>query len=122
MDGLAKVVGGIGIIMGGIVLVGVLCVLSFGIRLGSLHIEGFFAKEKQNIEREVFENTKSFNEAKQQELVKYRFEWQKAKGKGDTHTMNAIESAVRHSFGDYDASRLPMDLRNFVNDCMECSS
>ena len=91
--------------------------LGLGGRWVNMKVEAWFSPREQNIQREVFENTKSYNEGKEQELVKYKFEHDKANGKGDTATMAAIKSAVRHSFGDYEEDRLSPELQDFVRQC-----
>lgn len=100
-----------------VVLVVVLGALGLGGRFVNMKVEAWFAPQEQNVQREVFENTKSYNEAKEQELVKYRFEWAKAKGKDDTGTMKAVESAVRSAFADYEDDRLSPELQEFVRQC-----
>jgi len=104
-------------LFGLVVLVVVLGALGLGGRWVNMKVEAWFAPREQNIQREVFENTKSYNEAKEQELVKYRFEHAKAKGKDDTATVKAIESAVRTAFADYQDDRLSPELQDFVRQC-----
>ncbi len=106
----------VGVLSTAIVVV-VLGALGLGGRWVNMRVEAWFAPREQDIRREVFEGTKSYNEGKSQELVKYKFEYDKAKGKGDAATMTAIESAVRHSFGDYEDDRLSPDLQDFVRQC-----
>lgn len=110
-----------GYILGGLlaltVIVIVLGALGLGGRYVNMKVEAWFSPREQNIKREVFENTKSYNEGKEQELVKYKFEWDKANGKDDVGTMKAVESAVRHSFADYEDERLSPELRDFVSHC-----
>ena len=111
----------VGVVIGSVIgLVGIIILLGalgLGGRYINMKVEAWFAPREQNIQREVFENTKSYNEAKEQELVKYRFEYQKAKGKDDTATMKAIESAVRAAFADYQDDRLSPELQDFVRQC-----
>ena len=35
-------------------------VVSFGLELGAIHVQGFLNKERANVERQVFEDTRSF--------------------------------------------------------------
>ncbi len=113
-----KVVGGI---LAGLISIVLLFVflgaLGLGGRYVNMKVEGWFAPQEQNIKREVFENTKSYNEGKEQELVKYKFEYDKAKAKKDEATVKAIKSAVRTAFADYEEDRLSPELRDFVNQC-----
>jgi hypothetical protein len=110
-----------GIIVGGvlglIMLIVILGAMGLGGRYINMKVEAWFAPREQNIQREVFENTKSYNEGKEQELVKYKFEYDKARGKDDVGTMRAVESAVRHSFADYEDDRLSPELQEFVRQC-----
>ncbi|MCG8474237.1 MAG: hypothetical protein MI784_01955, partial [Cytophagales bacterium] len=48
--------------------------LCFGVELAGLHIKGFFAKEKANIERDVFKNNKIYTEGMANDLAKYKLE------------------------------------------------
>ncbi len=107
----------IGGLLGFILILIILGALGLGGRWINMKVEAWFAPREQNIQREIFENTKSYNEAKEQELVKYRFEWDRAKGKEDTGTMKAVESAVRNAFADYEDDRLSPELQEFVRKC-----
>lgn len=93
-------------------------VLLFGIGLGgrylAMRVERWFGPREQSIQREIFRETRSYDEGKLQELVRYRL--QHARADSDVERA-AIESAVRHAFAEYDASRLPPELRNFVHQC-----
>ena len=91
--------------------------MGLGGRYINMKVEGWFAPREQNIQREVFEATKSYNEAKEQELVKYKFEYDRAKGKDDIGTMKAVKSAVRNAFADYEDDRLSPELGEFVRHC-----
>lgn len=103
-----------GIVVGGLFGIVLLVALGLGIRYASIHIEGFFQPLEQNIQRQVFEETKSYNEGKEQELVKYRLEYMRS---DDEVEKAAIASAVRHAFADYDSSRLEPELEEFLNRC-----
>lgn len=87
--------------------------ISFGLRWVGLEIYRYFGTKEEGIRREIFEETKSYNEAKEQELVKYRYEYET----GDDETKAAIRGAIRHAFADYDCSRLDPELKNFVKIC-----
>jgi len=93
-------------------------ILAIGIGLGgrwmSLQVERWFAPQERNVQREVFEETKSYNEAKEQELVKYRLEYMRSK---DDVEKQAIEAAVRHAFADYEEDRLSPELQAFLKQC-----
>ena len=87
--------------------------LVWGFGIFTLEYKRFFAPKKEEIRREVFENTRSFNEAKLQELVKYRLEYMRSDSEQDKA---AIAATVRITFAAYDASKLPQELKSFLND------
>lgn len=95
-----------------------LLVLLFGLGLGAryvgLQVERWFAPREENVRREVFEETKSYNEGMEQQLVKYRLEYARATEESERA---AIAAAVRHAYGDYDETRLAPELREFVSQC-----
>jgi len=91
----------------------ILVPMSFGLEWAGLEWQGFFSQKQANIEHKVFKETRTFNEAKLQELVKYRLEYMKSK---DNIEKNAIASTVRMAFADYDEKRLDsVELRTFLS-------
>lgn len=80
---------------------------------GGLQFYKFFAPKYENVRREVFENTRSYNQAKVQELAKYRLEYLKSDSEG---VRQAIASTIRHRFADFDRSKLPYELSQFLNE------
>lgn len=103
---------GFGVVGWIIIITIVLVVLGLGVRYASLHIEGYFQPKEQNVKRKVFKETRSFNEAKVQELVKYRLEYLK---EDDLKAKEAIASTIRISFADYDPNKLDNgELRTFL--------
>ena len=103
----------IGVILGGVLLVVLMIALAFGVEMGALKWKGFFAPKHENVRREVFKATRSFNEAKVQELVKYRLEYMRS---DDQAEKGAIASTIRMGFADYDVSKLPLELQSFVEE------
>lgn len=99
------------------VIVGVvaLVAISFGFKEGSLAWDRHFKPKEENVKREVFLSTRSYNEAKLQELSKYRLEYLKAKGANDTITAGAIRSTIQHTFAEYDHTKLPPELSQFLS-------
>ena len=98
-------------VFGGIVF---FIALAFTLELGGLQWKMFFNPRHEAVRRETFKQTRSYNEGKEQELIKYRFEWMKA----SAEDKKAIESAVRLSFSDYDESLLDSsELRSFLKTC-----
>jgi len=90
-----------------------LIVLSFAMELGGLEWKKFFAPKHAAVEREVFTQTRSFNEAKKQELVKLQYEYMRSK---DDESKKAIAFVVRNNFADYDKNKLSPELRDFINE------
>ena len=98
-------------ILGGIIAVVLFIVLLFALEVGGLHWDGFMSKQKANIERNVFEETKSFNEGKEQELLRY---YQQYYAEDDPTAKDAILFTVSHAFADYDDDRLDEELQDFL--------
>ena len=82
--------------------IGLFLALCFGIQLGSLKWDGFFAKEKANIERQVYEESKSYTHGKAQALAKHYQEYMKA----DAADKTIITNVIRMEFGSFDADKL----------------
>lgn len=102
-----------GYILAGIESLILIIAIAFGMELGGLQWKRFFAPKHENVRREVFKSTRSFNEAKIQELVKYRLEYMRT---DDPSEREAIASTIRLGFADYDTSKLPYELQTFVEE------
>lgn len=89
--------------------------LIFALNLGVLEWDRFFKPKRAAIEREVFLETRSYNEAKLQNLAKLRLEYLRAEAVDDQISMKALESTIRHTFAEYDSSKLPPEMRQFLN-------
>lgn len=72
------------------------------IGLYSLGMFKLFAPATANIQREVFENTKSYLQAAQQDLGKYYHEYQSA----DQTGKSVIKATIRVRFAELDGSKL----------------
>jgi hypothetical protein len=68
-------------------------------------------KEKQNVQREVFEQTQSYVEGKRQEALKYRLEYMSTT---DTTEKRAIKAMISQSFANFDEEKLSPELRDFI--------
>lgn len=95
-------------IVGGILL---FIVVMFLLELGGLGWSRFFGPKWENVRRKTFEETKSYNEGKEQDLLRYRLEYLRADSLSDKES---LASTIRHMFADYDASRLSPELRTFL--------
>ena len=80
--------------------------------LGLKHYQ-FFAPKYENVRREVFINTRSYNEGKVQDLEKYRLEYLRSK---DEVEREALKSTILMVFADYSEEKLPPHLREFLTD------
>jgi len=90
----------------------VLIVLMFGAGVLNLEWSKFFAPRKENIRREVFENTKSYTHGKIQDLAKYYDEYRKCE---DLSEKTAIEGVIKMQFANFDASVITsQQLKSFL--------
>lgn len=101
----------IGAVFGIILLIIILIILAFAMEFGGLKWKQYFAPKHEAVRREVFKETRSFNEAKMQELLKLRLEYIREK---DTATKEALAFTIRHKFADYDENKLPYELKVFL--------
>jgi hypothetical protein len=85
--------------------------LIFVTGLANLGYYAFFAPKKENIRREVFEQTKSYVHGKVQELAKHYAEYQK----GNADDQAALREVIRMNFASFDANNIPSPkLRQFL--------
>ncbi len=91
------------------------CVILIGTALlwNFISVEGAFYKHHQDVRREAYESTKSFNDGKAQELAKLQYEYLK----GDDDTKIAVAMRVRHETAGYDLTKLTPELKTFVETC-----
>lgn len=97
-------------VLGGIVFIAFVLAIDYGGFLWS----SVMMPKREALRREVFENTRSFNEAKLQQISKYKLEFDRAE---DEATKMAVRSVVRSTFSDYDVNDLPIGLQNFIEEC-----
>lgn len=93
------------------VILVLLLVFSFAFDFWGFVYRSFIGKHKANLDREIFEESKSYNEGKEQDLLKYRLEYLQAK---DPDSKEAIASTIRLMFADYDETKLTKELRDFL--------
>ncbi len=86
--------------------------LSWGLEYLNIIRLGIFKPMRENVEREVFENTQSYVEGKRQEALKYRLEYMRA----DSADKVALQMVIVQSFANFDEEKLPLTLRNFIYD------
>jgi len=102
-DGAKLILLGIGLV------VSVLIIDYFGILW-----ESFTGPQREEMRRDIWENTRSFKEGKQQELVRYLHQYNMSK---DVLEKKAIASTVRLNFADVDTSNYQPVLKEFLNKC-----
>lgn len=93
-----------------LILVGLMA-LGFVFNMWGLFNYGFFAPKQEAIRRNVFEQTKSYNQGMVQELQNMQFEYIQA----DKEHKAALRSIILHRSADYNENNLPSDLYQFVN-------
>jgi len=77
-------------------------VLVFALELIGLGFFKFFEPKRENIRREVYENTQSFVEGKLQDLAKYYGEYQKA----SAEDKEIIKTVIQSQFSYFDADKV----------------
>lgn len=78
----------------------------------NLLMDKFFAPKQEQVRREVFEQTKSYNQGMVQELQNMQFEYIKA----TPEQQKALRSIILHRAADYPADKLPADLYSFIEE------
>ena len=73
----------------------------------------FFAPKQEAVRREVFEQTRSFNQGMVQELQNMQFEYVKT---ADTNAKSSLASIILHRAAGYNLSDpiVPAELRSFI--------
>lgn len=69
-----------------------------------------FAPKYEQVRRETFEQTKSYNQGMIQELQNMQFEYVKA----NDQQKDALASVILRRAADYDTDKMPPDLRSFI--------
>lgn len=73
---------------------------------------GVILRKRAEIHRDVFEETRSFNEGMAQELARYKYQYNTASSETER---TAIASIIRHRFAEYDATEMrDSGLRQFM--------
>jgi hypothetical protein len=101
---------GIGIFVGGLLL---LLALTWVFTGNDFFLYQYFAPKQEMVRRQVFEETKSYNQGMAQELEAMMVQHASAK----PEAKDAICSVVRHRTADYPSDRIPGHLLGFVNTC-----
>ena len=97
----------------GIFIVLAMCIgIAWVVESNNLSMTRFFAPQYAQVERQTFEQSRSFNQGMIQELQNMQFEYVKA----DAAHKKALASIILHRAADYDETKLPADLRAFLHD------
>ena len=97
----------------GIVLIVVILLVIIGFVVDAMVLDwtSYIGPKRENIRREIYEETKSYNEGKEQDLVRYRLQYLQA----DTEDKKAaLASTIRMMFADYDYEKLNPELQEFL--------
>lgn len=70
----------------------------------------FFAPRQEAVRRQVFEETKSYNQGMLQELQNMQFEYVKA----TSSQQQALATIILHRSADFPLDKMPADLRAFI--------
>ena len=101
-----------GTIMKVIGVIILIVILMFGLEMAGLQWTKFFAPKRENVKREVFENTKSFTRGMAKELAKHYKEYNNAESEEDKQI---IRSVIQSDFADFDIDKLnSAELRKFL--------
>jgi hypothetical protein len=97
-----------GLVIG--ILVAILC-LTWIVQGNNFFMYKFFGIKYENTRREIFEQSKAYNQGMIQELQNMQFEYIKAK----EEQKPGLASIILHRAADYDVDKLPIDLRQFIS-------
>ena len=96
-------------------IIALILIIALSVGLGLLQLEWmkFFNPKKENIRREVYEQTQSYTHGKAQELAKYYEEYTKADSIEDK---KVVQNMVQFKFAEFDASTLnSQQLKTFLS-------
>lgn len=93
--------------MGAIVLILALSWIATG---NNFFLYKVFAPAQEQVRREVFEQTKSYNQGMVQQIRGYMASYAQA----DSSQKDALASVIIHETADYDESKLPADCQAFI--------
>jgi len=90
-------------------------VLTWAIQGNDFFLYKTFAPKYEQVRRETFEQTKSYNQGMIQELQNMQFQYVQA----DPAHQAALAAIILRRAADYDLNKLPVDLRNFIEGLKE---
>jgi len=98
-------------------------VFAVGLALGSYWLAGannlaftkYFSPRLESVRREVFEQSKAYNQGMIQELQNMQF----AYFRSDKEQRRALGAIILHRVADFDENKLPYDLKTFIQHLRE---
>jgi hypothetical protein len=93
--------------IGGVVA---LFALTWAIQGNGFFLYKFFAPKEEAVRREVFEQSKAYNDGMREELRAMQFQYEQA----SPDQKKALGSIILHRVAGYNEDNLPSDLRAFV--------
>lgn len=93
-----------------LLVITIVIAIVWGIQGNNFFMYKVFAPKYEQTRREVFEQTKSYNQGMIQELSNMQFEYYQA----SPEHQKALATIILHRAADYDESLLPNDLRSFI--------
>jgi len=101
------------VFLAGVVLVVLMLAASWLVVGNQILLTKHLGAELEDAKREMFEETKSYNEGKTQQLAKY---WQEYKTAASEEDKAALKATIQTMFADYDAENLPLPLKGFLKE------
>lgn len=95
---------------GFILVIAIMLGLTWVVQGNEFFLYKYFGPKTEAVRREIFEESKAYNQGMIQELQNMQFEYIKA---GDKEKV-ALASIILHRAADYDTKKMPADLRQFI--------
>jgi len=90
--------------------------LTWGDQANEYGIKKGFGIKNANLDRQIFEESYSYNRGMIQDLQNLQIEYRKAEFKHDTNHMDLVSSMVVHRFAGFSEDKLPYDLYQFIQE------
>ena len=98
----------------GIAILALVCILALTwiVQGNEFFLYKFWGPKTANVQREVFESTRSFKQGMIQELQNMQFDYAKADSAGKA----TLAPIIIHRAADFPEDQMPQDLRDFLRD------
>lgn len=97
-------------VLAGVLTLVLLLGLAWAIQGTDFFLYRYFAPRQEQARREVFEQSKAYNQGMVQDLQRMMFDYATA----TPAQQDALGSILLHRVADYDIEKLPPDLRGFI--------